>query len=158
MRADREDDDPALDAAAEELVAETTAYGVYASSGVDPGEYSTTYLASWTEHTPIATIEPTAPAIDRLSCRIENAVVNVNPSSPTTTPRHSRAAPTQPDRRRGAAGHGAPAEERVGEHAAPSDEPARTFCSAGAYPGAKRSPVGEEGGISSSSASREAGS
>jgi antirestriction protein ArdC len=52
VRADRQDDDPELDAAAEELLAETTAYSVCASSGIDPGEYSITYLASWSERTP----------------------------------------------------------------------------------------------------------
>jgi trk system potassium uptake protein TrkH len=50
VRADRQDDDPALDAAAEELVAETTAYSVCASAAIDPGEFSITYLASWSEH------------------------------------------------------------------------------------------------------------
>jgi antirestriction protein ArdC len=78
VRADRQDDDPELDAAAEELVAETTAYSVCASSGIDPGEFSITYLASWSERTPITTIERTAALIDRLSRRIEDAVANVN--------------------------------------------------------------------------------
>jgi antirestriction protein ArdC len=77
VRADREDDDPELDHAAEELVAETTAYSVCASSGIDPGEFSITYLAGWSEHTPIATIERTAALIDRLSRRIEDAVAAV---------------------------------------------------------------------------------
>jgi hypothetical protein len=45
VRADRQDDDPELDAAAEEPVAETTAYSVCASSGIDPGEFSITHLA-----------------------------------------------------------------------------------------------------------------
>ncbi len=80
VRADRQDDDPELDAAAEELVAETTAYSVCSSSGIDPGEFSISYLAGWSERTPIATIERTAALIDRLSRRIENAVANVNPA------------------------------------------------------------------------------
>ncbi len=78
MRADRQDDDPQLDAAAEELVAETTAYGVCSSSGIDPGEFSISYLAGWSERTPIATIERTAALIDRLSRRIEDAVATVD--------------------------------------------------------------------------------
>jgi hypothetical protein len=77
VRADRQDDDPELDAAAEELVAETTAYSVCASSGIEPGEFSITYLAGWSERTPIATIERTAALIDRLSRRIEDAVASV---------------------------------------------------------------------------------
>jgi hypothetical protein len=43
VSADRQDDDPELDAAAEEFVAETTAYSVCASSGIDPDEFSITY-------------------------------------------------------------------------------------------------------------------
>jgi hypothetical protein len=78
VSADRQDDDPELDAAAEELVAETTAYSVCASSGIAPGEFPITYLAGWSERTPIATIEGTAELIDRLSRRIEDAVANVN--------------------------------------------------------------------------------
>jgi hypothetical protein len=65
------------DAATEELVAETTAYSVCASSGIDPGEFSISYLAGWSERTPIATIEHTAALIDRLSRRIEEAVATV---------------------------------------------------------------------------------
>jgi antirestriction protein ArdC len=78
VRADRQDDDPTLDAAAEELVAETVAYSVCASSGIDPGEFSITYLASWSEQTPTATIEQTAALIDRLARRIEDAVTHVD--------------------------------------------------------------------------------
>jgi hypothetical protein len=77
VRADRQDDDPELDCAAEELVAETVAYSVCASSGIDPGEFSISYLAGWSEQTPIATIERTAALIDRLSRRIEDAVATV---------------------------------------------------------------------------------
>ena len=49
VRADRQEEDPELDAAAEELVAETIAYSVCASSGIDPGEFSISYLAGWSE-------------------------------------------------------------------------------------------------------------
>ena len=82
VRADRQDEDPDLDAAAEELVAETTAYSVCASSGIAPGEFSISYLAGWSERTPIATIERTAALIDRLSRRIEDAVANVTLAAP----------------------------------------------------------------------------
>ena len=77
VRADHQDDDPQLDAAAEELVAETVAYSVCASSGIDPGEFSISYLAGWSERTPNATIQRTAELIDRLSHRIEDAVATV---------------------------------------------------------------------------------
>ena len=56
----------------------TTAYSVCASSGIDPGQYSITYLAGWSERTPIATIEGAAALIDRLSRRIEDAVATVD--------------------------------------------------------------------------------
>lgn len=81
VRADRYDDDPELDTAAEELVAETVAYTVCASSGIDPGEYSISYLASWSEHTPAGTIERTAALIDRLARRIEDTVASVAPAA-----------------------------------------------------------------------------
>ena len=77
VRADRQEEDPELDAAAEELVAETVAYSVCASSGIEPGEFSISYLAGWSEQTPITTIERTAALIDRLSRRIEDAVATV---------------------------------------------------------------------------------
>jgi hypothetical protein len=77
VRADRQEEDPELDHAAEELVAETVAYSVCASSGIEPGEFSISYLAGWSERTPIATIEGTAALIDRLSRRIEDAVAAV---------------------------------------------------------------------------------
>ena len=86
VRADRQDDDPEFDAAAEELVAETTAYSVCSSSGIEPGEFSISYLAGWSERTPIATIERTATLIDRLSRRIEDAVATSRSPRPRTTP------------------------------------------------------------------------
>ena len=79
VRADRQEEDPELDAAAEEMVAETVAYSVCASSGIQPGEFSISYLAGWSEQTPITTIERTAALIDRLSRRIEDTVVGINP-------------------------------------------------------------------------------
>jgi antirestriction protein ArdC len=77
VRADRQEEDPELDAAAEELVAETVAYSVCASSGIQPGEFSISHLAGWSEQTPISRIERTAALIDRLSRRIEDAVATV---------------------------------------------------------------------------------
>ena len=108
VRADRQDDDPALDAAAEELVAETIAYSVCASSGVEPGEFSISYLAGWSERTPIATIERTAALIDRLSRRIEDAVATVTlaDSDGSAAPRPGSAVGASPtDAVPAAAGH-----------------------------------------------------
>lgn len=80
VHADHQDRDPELDAAAEELGAETVAYSVCSSKGIDPGEFSISYLAGWSERTLIATIERTAALIDRLARRIKDAVANVNPA------------------------------------------------------------------------------
>ncbi len=79
VRADHQPDDPALDTPAEELVAETTAYTVCASSGIEPGAFSIDYLAGWSERAPTGTIERTAVLIDRLSRRIEDAVADAEP-------------------------------------------------------------------------------
>ena len=50
---------------------------MFASSGIEPGEFSISYLAGCSERTPIATIERTAALIDRLSRRIEDVVATV---------------------------------------------------------------------------------
>ena len=80
VRADRQDDDPELDERPRSSSPRRVAYSVCASSGIDPGEFSITYLAGWSEHTPIATIERTAALIDRLSRRIEDAVADTDPA------------------------------------------------------------------------------
>ena len=75
VRADRRDDDPELDYAGEELVAETVAYCACRSSGIpDPGDFSITYLASYAEHAPDVDPESLARIVDRLSRRTEDAV------------------------------------------------------------------------------------
>jgi antirestriction protein ArdC len=83
VRADRHDDDPELDKPAEEIVAETVAYSFCSSAGIDPGDFSITYLASWAETAPAATIERTAGLVDRLCRRIEDAVAEVDPADHT---------------------------------------------------------------------------
>ncbi len=90
VRADRAEADPELDTATEELVAETIAYCVCASSGIDAGAYSISYLASWSEHTPASTIERTASLIDRLCRRIEDAVPSVAPSRSSVSRNETR--------------------------------------------------------------------
>jgi hypothetical protein len=72
---------------------------VCSSSGIDPGEFSITYLAGWSERTPIATIERTAALIDRLSHRIEDAVAAVSvgesDDAATSRPQDADSAVTQ---------------------------------------------------------------
>lgn len=75
VRVDRQDADPVLDYAREELVAESVAYSVLASLGIDAGTSSIPYLASWSQTAPIETIEQHAKLIDRLAKRIEDAVL-----------------------------------------------------------------------------------
>lgn len=71
VRLNRQDSDPELDYAGEELVVESVAYTVLSTLGIDAGASSVPYLASWSEQAPIATIEAHAKMIDRLASRIE---------------------------------------------------------------------------------------
>lgn len=70
----RQDDDPELDYAREELVVECVALTVASGLGVSTAEQSIPYLASWAEASPIATLQATAGLIDRLAERIELAL------------------------------------------------------------------------------------
>ncbi len=74
VRADRQDDDPTLDYAAEELVVESVAFTVIRSLGIDADAKSIPYMASWAEKTDLSVIESTAALIDRLAQRIEDAI------------------------------------------------------------------------------------
>ena len=71
---EREDDDPELSYAAEELVVESVAFTVAGSIGLDTIGESVPYLASWAQSAPLETIEATAKLIDRLARRIEDAL------------------------------------------------------------------------------------
>ena len=71
---EREDEDPELSYAAEELVVESTAFTVSGSIGLDTIGESVPYLASWAQSAPLETIEATAKLIDRLARRIEDAL------------------------------------------------------------------------------------
>ncbi len=73
-RADRQDGDPELDYAAEELVAESVAFTVVRSLGVAADAKSIPYMASWAETAELDVIEQTAGLIDRLARRIEDAI------------------------------------------------------------------------------------
>ena len=75
VRHDRQSDDPALDYAGEELVAESVAYTCVGALGVSTEDYSIPYLAAWTESSDLEVLERTAGLIDRLARRIEGATV-----------------------------------------------------------------------------------
>jgi len=81
VRVDRQDDDPRLDYATEELIVESVAYSVAATAGLDTTTNSIPYLTAWSENTPITTIHAHAALIDRLAQRLENAI---NPYATTT--------------------------------------------------------------------------
>lgn len=71
---DRQEGDPSLDYASEELVVESVSYCVLAGLGIDAGASSVPYVASWSERAPIETIEAHAKLVDRLAGRIEEAI------------------------------------------------------------------------------------
>jgi antirestriction protein ArdC len=76
VRADRQADDPSLDYASEELVAESVSFSCLRSVGIDADGSSIPYLASWAENSDVKIIEQTAGLIDRLARRIESALHN----------------------------------------------------------------------------------
>jgi antirestriction protein ArdC len=76
VRHDRQPDDPNLDYAGEELVAESVAYTCLGAVGISSEEYSIPYLAAWAESSELEVLEHTAALIDRLAARIESALHN----------------------------------------------------------------------------------
>lgn len=74
VRLDRRPDDPALDYATEELVAESVAFTVCGFLGLDTVGNSVPYLAVWSEHTADDAFERIAGLIDRLARRLEDAL------------------------------------------------------------------------------------
>jgi antirestriction protein ArdC len=74
VRLDRRPDDPELDYASEELVAESVAFTCVRSLGIAAEEYSIPYLTSWAQDTDLEVLEQTAGLIDRLASRIETAL------------------------------------------------------------------------------------
>lgn len=71
---DRRDEDPELDYASGELVAESVAHLVCGSLGLDTSANSIPYLASWSEDTEADAFERIAVLVDRLAGRIEDAL------------------------------------------------------------------------------------
>lgn len=74
VRADRQDDDPQLTYAQEELVVESVAYSVTGTLGLDASGSSIPYLTSWSTNTDLEVLERTAKLINRLASRIEDAI------------------------------------------------------------------------------------
>jgi antirestriction protein ArdC len=74
VRIERQEGDPDLDYATEELVVESVTYTVAGTLGIDVSGYAIPYLASWAKED-IAVIEAHAKLIDRLATRIEDALV-----------------------------------------------------------------------------------
>jgi antirestriction protein ArdC len=75
VRIDRLDGDPKLPYAEEEVVAESVAFTVCSSLGLDTSAESVPYLAGWDERSEGDPIESYAALIDRLARRIEDAVL-----------------------------------------------------------------------------------
>ncbi|HEY4280335.1 MAG TPA: zincin-like metallopeptidase domain-containing protein [Conexibacter sp.] len=76
VRADRQENDPDLSYAKEEIVVETVAHCVCASIGFDVSGYSFAYIATWADGAGgTEAIEQYAALIDRLARRIEDVVV-----------------------------------------------------------------------------------
>jgi antirestriction protein ArdC len=71
---DRQADDPALDYATEELVAESVAHVVCRFVGLDTSANSIPYLAAWREDTAADAFERIAGLVDRLARRLEDAL------------------------------------------------------------------------------------
>ncbi|RKQ92977.1 antirestriction protein ArdC [Solirubrobacter pauli] len=74
VRIDHQDDDPELDYATEELVAESVAYTVCGFLGLNTAANSVPYLAVWSEATAEDAFERIAGLIDRLARRVEDAL------------------------------------------------------------------------------------
>jgi hypothetical protein len=74
VRHDRQADDPVLDYAAEELVAESVAHLAVSFLGLDASVASGPYLAGWAEAAAPDTFGRVAELVDRLARRLETAL------------------------------------------------------------------------------------
>ncbi len=72
MRCERQDEDPELTYAEEEVVVECIAYTVCSTVGLDTAGFSVPYLASWSNG---GEVERYAALIDRLATRLEDAAL-----------------------------------------------------------------------------------
>jgi antirestriction protein ArdC len=78
---DHHDDDPDLDYATGELVAESVAHIVCGFLGLDTSANSIPYLAFWSEHSEPDAFERIAALVDRLASRLEEALELGNTAS-----------------------------------------------------------------------------
>jgi hypothetical protein len=84
VQQDRQEDDPALDYAEEELVAESVAHLAISFVGLDASAASVPYLAGWAEAAPPDTFQRIAELVDRLARRLETALGAQNTPTPGT--------------------------------------------------------------------------
>jgi antirestriction protein ArdC len=74
VRLDHQPEDPALDYATEELVAESVAYALCGQLGLDTSANSIAYLASWSETAAPDAFEQIAGLVDRLLRHLEDTL------------------------------------------------------------------------------------
>jgi hypothetical protein len=85
-RVDRREQDPDLDYAAGELVAESVAKLAVGYVGLDSSASAIPYLASWAETAQPETFERVAELVDRLARRLEETLVDEDPISAAAEP------------------------------------------------------------------------
>jgi antirestriction protein ArdC len=81
VRHDRQEDDPALGYAEEELVAESVAHLAISFVGLNANAASVPYLAGWAEAAPADSFERIAELVDRLARRLETALGAQDPTA-----------------------------------------------------------------------------
>ena len=77
VRHDRQEDDPTLGYAEEELVAESVAHLAVSFVGLTSNAPAVTYLAGWAEEAAADTFQRIAELVDRLARRLEDALRDV---------------------------------------------------------------------------------
>jgi len=92
VRQDREEDDPQLGYAEEELVAESVAHLAVSFVGLDSSAAAVPYLAGWAEEAAGDTFEQIAELVDRLARRLEDALSDVDEPSDDSVSDAQRAA------------------------------------------------------------------
>ena len=93
VRLDRQDEDPQLAYAEEELVAESVAHIAVSFVGLDSSASAVPYLASWAESAAPGTFEQIAGLVDRLARRLEDTL---SADSDGSAPAPAAAAAPQP--------------------------------------------------------------
>ena len=86
VRHDRHDDDPVLDYAQEELVAESVAHIAVSFIGLDSSASAVPYLACWAQSAPPGTFERIAGLVDRLARRLEDTLLCADSDGPAPAP------------------------------------------------------------------------